>query len=460
MLADNPELSVRVKQELEEARVIAQENLVDAAGRPRSRPEWERSVLELVTPEGTAIQPGMSDEMLNQAYQSFRPLYDQAKGHPVSATGLRRSILATAKDPEIIATSGERGAVEGWLSNQYSAIGRRVSRDMTDSDSLLELRSRIRDERRAQTKRGNMERADLLGSAESVLTQRLEQGLPQEVVDTLRSADSQYRKYKVVENALFNAGDSRLTPEQLSESIRMGGLTTTSRYARGVDPTVQELRSAALTGRDTAEVMGDPRRAALLVRGLDEEGKKAVQADFIHMMLGRAKDSATDVTDAGTALASGRRLVRDIAENKPVMRSLGMKGEDITRVENMAREISRMEQRAPAAVDRLFEDGPASLLQLASVLIGAKSGQRMAGRGIGSSLVLAQYMSNRARTVLSNLTSNQAEKLMEDAVTDPKLYKALLTKNVTDRRAGKEQAQYLESWLLAAAAQRAQEDTE
>lgn len=478
LLADNPEMSAQVKADLQDARLAAQESLRDSMGRTRSRQDWERSVLERVAPQGTRIQPGMSDEMLEQTYQSFKPLYDSAKGFQVNipnATasmqgllsagqlgrndpGLKRLLDVSAFDDAVMATDESRQQVSRWLNNQYTAYRRFVQNETIPSDALIDLRSTIRDERRLQERRGNMERADLLGSAEANITNTLINGLPAESAQTLRAADSQYRKYKVVENAIYNAGDIPLSADQLSQAIRTSGLTTPARYARGVDPVTQELRIAAMGGRSTEEVLGDPRRAAMFVRGLDDEGKRAVQADFINTLYNRSKERAVGATEGGVPFISGQQLIKDIAENKQVMARLGMSQGDISRVENIAREIVRMERRPPAAVNQLFEDGPASLLQLGAALIGAKSGQRMAGRGMGSSLVLAQFMSNRARRTLANLTSDEAERLMTDAATDPKLYKALLTKELIEPNRDRQSAQYLESWLLSSAYNQSQEN--
>jgi hypothetical protein len=456
IIADNPDIANVIRTDLERARIAAQESLVDAFGKPRSRQDWEKSVLERVAPSGTKIQPGMTDEMLDQAYRAFTPLYESAKGFEVPTAGMLKSLNAASKDPEIIATTQEREAVRSWLSNQYKAFNTKLG-EVLPSDKLLDLRSRIRDERRAQSKRGNQERSDLLGSAEAELTRRLEESLPDEVVETLRAADSQYRQYKVVENAIYNSGDSALTPEQLSQSIRMGGVTTNSRYARGVDPVVQSLREAAIAGRSTEEIIGDPRRASLFVRGIDDDGKRAVQADFMSVLFNRAKEGAIDATEAGTAFIRGDKLIRDLNENAQVMRAIGMDNTDIQRVQNMAQEIVRLERKSPQAVASLYEDGPASVLQLVAALAGSKSGQRISGGGLGSSLVMAQYMSNRARQTLARMTSNEAERLMRDAATDPVLYRAMLTKSLAGKTA-RADAQYLESWILASMADKLQDD--
>jgi hypothetical protein len=456
ILEDNPELAARVRSDLEDAHLAAQESLQDMFGQPRTRQDWERSVLERVTPEGTIIESGMTDDMLDQAYQSFTPYYDQAKGQTISAAGLQRGLTEAPLDENIIASDAEREAIQKWIANQFTAFKDSIVDGEIVSDELLSLRSKIRDQRRAQSKRGNEERADLLGAVENEITARLESGLPDEAVEILRQTDDQYRKYKVVENAIYNSGDSNLTPEQLSQSIRMGGLTSQSRYARGADEATQELRRLALAGRSTEEVLGDPQRAAMFVRDLTDIEQRAVHADFAQTLFNRAKSAKA--TESGIPLLSGEKLTKDLQANREVMQSLGMDAQDMLRLNGIASQLRAAERKSPEAVDRLFEDGPATILQLAATLAGAKSGQRMAGRGLGSSLVLAQFMSNRARQTLANLTSNEAERLMEDAVTDPKLYRALLTRGTADRPQMRENAQYLESWLLASAFNKERED--
>lgn len=455
LLADNPEMSNIVRRDLQEARLAAQNALRDEFGAPRSRQDWERVVLESVAPEGSVISAGQSDEMLNQAYESFAPLYDSAKGFAAPSAGLRDELVGAAQDEAVLATPQERRAITGWLNNQVRAFTDKMTANELTTDDLLELRSRIRDERRLQSRRGNMERADLLGSAEGEVTARLEQSLPEDVLTTLRATDSQYRKYKVVESALYNAGDQTLTPDQLSQAIRMGGLTSQSRYARGVDEATQEMRRLAMGGRSTEEILGDPVRASLFVRNLSDTDKRAVQADFVNTLITRAQGQSVGSTDGGVPFISGQKLIQDLRDNRGVMTNLGMSQSEISRLNTMARDIRTMEQKSPAAVAQLFEDGPATVMQLAAALIGAKSGQRAAGNGLGSSLVLAQFMSNRARTALANLTSDEAARIMRDAATDPDLYRALLTKDVTDRPELRQRAQYLESWLLASLAEKA-----
>ena len=100
---------------------------------------------------------------------------------------------------------------------------------------------------------------------------------------------------------------------------------------------------------------------------------------------------------------------------------------------------------------RLFEDGPASLLELAAVLVGTGQAALIGdATNVGGSLVLAQFMANRARALLSSFTGEQAAKLMADAATDPELYSVLLLKDVAPRRKLIEGARYLQSYLYSA----------
>ena len=449
LLQDNPQLDNIVRQELQEARLIAQEELVDSFGRPRTRQDWEISVLEKVTPQGTIITPGTSDEMLDQAYRSFKPLYEQINGFDIPSSGLAQRVSNAAYDPSIIAGDAERDQVRKWFNNMSSGFDDLIEFDIIPSEALVRMRSNVRTERRLQTRQLEQRTADLLGAIESQLTRVLEKNIPAPVRRTLRAADSQYRKYKIVENAIFNAGDANLSPEMLAQSIRMGGLTSNSRYARGVDPVTQQMRRQAMGGRSTAEVLGDPQRATMFVRDMDFVERQAVHADFTDVLFKRA--TSAEATESGIALISGEKLLRDLTENQKVMENLGMSLDEIQRLRNMGDSIQTMGNKSPTAVAELFEDGPATIMQLIAALAGAKSGQRMAGTGLGSSMVMAQFMSNRARRFLAGITSDEAARLMKDAVTDPQLYQSLLTRPTASAAVIRERVQYLESWLLASA---------
>ena len=86
-------------------------------------------------------------------------------------------------------------------------------------------------------------------------------------------------------------------------------------------------------------------------------------------------------------------------------------------------------------------------MQLLAALVGAKSGQRVAGHGMGSSLVLAQFFSNKMRNALATVTADKATEIMVAAHRDPKLYAALLTGPTASARAQERASQVLNAWL-------------
>ena len=473
LVADNPDLANQIAVDLLQARRAAQQELADAQGVPRTRQQWEQSVIQRVTPEGVTIQQGQTDEMLKQAFDSFDPLYEPTKGFLVDLTPGQlkpkrgqpalsqqaENILGATDNQNIMATRESREAVRDWIQNQLTKYpGIRVfnpnAANVTKTDDLLQLRSDLRSEQRAQRQAGNLERADLLGSAEAELTQVIDNALPRDLQLQLREADSLYRQYKVIETAVYNTGDNILTPNMVSEAIRTGNLTTPGRYARGEAPEVEQLRTLSRAGQDPFAqgigYAGNPERAALIVRDLTPEERKSVHATFIEALINRAKPSAAEVAD-GVVMVSGERLNRDLIDNIDTMKALGMTDVEIGRVQDIARRIRVMEQKSPAAVADLFDDGPATIMELLAAVIGAKQGSNIASTAnIGQSLVLAQFFSNRARGILARLTSDKATQLLRDAAIDPKLYQELLRKQVTSPRQGRERARYVESYILTA----------
>ena len=461
LIADNPDLGNQIATDLMAARRAAQEELVDLRGQPRTRQEWEQSVIQRVTPPGTTIKKAQTDEMLDEAYKAFDPLYDAARGLPAPLNKLTRlDVIDSADTRKIIATNDQRKAVREYLEDlttAWESPGFNEPRArMGTTDDLIDMRSKIRAEQRAQMRAGNLERADLLGAAENVVSQQIRNAVSPETAVRLNETDRLYRQYKVIETAIYNSGDNVLTADMISEAIRTSGLTTPSRYARGVTEEVQKLRELAIAGRDVAEYLGDPERASLVIRGLDDDGKRAVQAEFVSALMKRAKPDAAEISD-GVVLISGNKLTRDITENIEVMQALGMSPEDIGRVRDIANRVTMMEKKSPAAVAKLFDDGPSTIMELIASVLGAKQGSNLASvADIGQSLVLAQFFSNRARKWLTKITSDKATQLLKDAATDPQLYQALLRKNVAPAENIKA-ARYIESYLFATGQLQAEE---
>jgi hypothetical protein len=491
-------LTEQVGAQLMQARRVMVEELYDAQGNPRTPLDWARQIIQRVTPGTTEIKKDQVDTMLQQSYDAFKPLYDKARGFELdveAADGLREVVIGSADAPSITASDDSINTARRWLRNLVTNYEPEAAKDLaaldtpppailgadekplrppteapapepkaplniTSTNDAINIRSKIREERRRLRRTGgNQEVRDLYGVAEEELTNFIRNNVSDEAAEELAETDAIYSQYKVIEDAVFQSFDDSLTGQNVSQSIKTSTLATPSQLARGdTNEAVQELRSLALQGRDVETYLRDPERAALIVRGLEPEGKAQVQSEFLRYLIARAKEVApiieTPVPGVGTQkeiIPSAGTLKRDLLDNLDVMRSLGMSDDEIKRVTNIADTLGKLEKPSPEAVKKLFEDGPASLLELAAVLVGTGQAALIGdATNVGGSLVLAQFMANRARRLLSFLTSDQASKLMADAATDPELYKVLLLKDIAPRRELIEGARYLQNYLYSA----------
>jgi hypothetical protein len=130
-----------------------------------------------------------------------------------------------------------------------------------DSGALLEARSNIRAEIARRMRSGDEAGAKLLRGAEGELTAHLEAGLSDEAASALRATDSQYGRYKVVEDAVRRGGDQPggFTPAQLSQAVRAS--TQKGAYARGGGGALRDLAAA---GRESLDTRIPPTGARLL----------------------------------------------------------------------------------------------------------------------------------------------------------------------------------------------------
>ena len=85
---------------------------------------------------------------------------------------------------------------------------------------LMKVRENIRAESRVARKTQDFDRLKILGHAEDVVTDALEQALPPEKADLLRRTDRQYARFATMEDAASRGGpESEFSPRQLSASV-------------------------------------------------------------------------------------------------------------------------------------------------------------------------------------------------------------------------------------------------
>lgn len=437
MLEEDPGLDLAVRQDLENAVRRSQRELRGLYETPQGKADWEYAVMNRIAPEGTVIPAGSTDEMLDVVYRSFDDLYEVAKGFPIrnrlmtdATTSLDTQIANVSKSRAVMAGGGTRKQVRSWLENQMEGLrskGRTLQGE-TDkfyrSDDILTMRSRVRQEIRKQRKSttsGSNERADLLEIAEQRLTGLLHDQMPEEALLGLKNADDYYRNYKILEDAVYRSGEGGLTPAGLLTSIR-GSSSSKGAYARGEG---MELRSLAKSGRQIDELMNNPEQVGRLVQNMAEDDILNLKSQFMEEIFRRSIPQNTFGPD-GQELISGVRLQGNRNKFMKTARALGFDDDEIGRLDQMITQMRTIEKNPEAAVAKLFEDGPSTIMELGAVLLGAKSGQRLAEGGIGSSMVMASYGANKWRGFLGKFTSDQAERLMREAVQDPEKFKALL----------------------------------
>lgn len=216
----------------------------------------------------------------------------------------------------------------------------------------------------------------------------------------------------------------------------------------------QDERSLAklLLGGDPGEEMAILLRddnAVQLARSLKRRmggNKDAVQglkSSFVETLFNTASRDA-DV--------SGELLAKTLKDNLDVARALGMNDTEISRIRSVANRIIQAQTPPGKAISKIMTDKPAAIMDFLATLIGAKVGQRIAGGGLGSSLKVAAEGSKQAKGILQKLTTDSAEKLLVDAMSDPVLFKALMTKSTAPPEQMAKVSQIIESWLIGAAA--------
>lgn len=465
VLEDDAVLDMQVREDLTAAIKRAEGELRSLYGTPRGKQNWEQAVFQRVAPEGVEITPGTSEEMLDQLYKSFKPLYNQFKGWPIvpNLVGSRKTTLETmiANVPQsnrVMVEESTRIKVGRRLESMMDGLNRRLKNmkgagdtKVWDSGDLLAFRSDLRGEARRASSRGDIESADLFRLAEEKVNALLKTQLKPEVLQELQVVDSNYRNYKIAEDAVYRgaAGDRGLTPDGLLSSLRASASSHGS-YARGEQ---LELRSLAASGRPVAKLLNDPERLRRSVANMTDEDLLHTQEDFFETVL--QKSMITD--DDGLEVISGMKLKKTLQTLDESARAVRMDDDAIGRANEIADRLIMAQRRNPAAVAQLYEDGPADILQLLATLVGAKHGQKVAGRGMGSSLVLAGFFAKKAREMLAKLTSNQARIILAKAQTDPELYSKLLTTPTSERVFQDEATQYLKVYLANIAQRTARE---
>ena len=241
------------------------------SARENARSSFQRAAAEAGAAPGTRIQQADdAAQMLDDAYQSFQPLYDQAKGFPIrpailNSSGpnipLDRAISSAVASRAVRATADDRAAVQGFLDDQFT-------KPLQSSDDLLNIRSAVRAESRAASASGQAAQAQLLDDADSAITQALDSQLPPDALRALRTADSKYGDYKTLEKAVYTGSTKPggFTPFDLFKAVKQSNRgENQGSYARGGGGPLRELAEDATKSMEVRAPSTGQRLAALPV---------------------------------------------------------------------------------------------------------------------------------------------------------------------------------------------------
>lgn len=282
--------------------------------RENAEQQYQARVIQAGAAPGAQIRPSENiHDMLQQAYDSYAPLYQQAHGYPVTPSIMRtaggdipltQSFQASAAAPGV--PRSLQHSENDWLQDRLTQLPRNPQ-----SQDLLQLRSDIRQRARTanlktDTDSGHI--ANINGRAEQTVTQALESQLPPEPLRALATADSNYGNYKVVENAVAKSKDNLagLTPQKLSQSIYDS--MQDPAYARGGGGPLRDLAQA---GTSVFQTVSPPTGARVATLGAGLAG--AMGAPHVAIPVATGMLGLTG-TQTGRRLAAGMTAPQQAAQ--------------------------------------------------------------------------------------------------------------------------------------------------
>ena len=469
-IKENPALEQQVILSINAAREASQQALREIGSEPVTYPKWVKNFMQHIAPRGKKIESGPVDNMLDQAYNGFTPLYDSIHGHPIAIKNTLFNDLSKIVKNESAKQRNKNKAldeIEGAFKGYKVPLPKKSkplvdsrgliklnafsqSENIVDSKQLLDLRKAIRDARREANKAGNQELNNLYNAANARITKILEENLPEKQALRLAETDAQYRLYKIAEDAVYRKGDTPLTGEQLSEAIRQSPLGSHGMYARKKDKPLNKLRVIAMQNMDLNQLVENPFRASEIVANQPDIAKAQLRSGFIETLMRRSRNQEAspegEALDA-TPFVSGKKFRVELAQNKDVLKAMGITEAEQRHLNKITKDIIKI-QRTPTEFEKLVKETPPNEMQLLVIAAGLKGAANITSAldlGYGG-LALAAYMSEGARRTLNTLYKNKPEKILADTVTDRELYQSLLVGPTSSTAQKKKAANYLQAW--------------
>jgi len=186
---------------------------------------------------------------------------------------------------------------------------------------------------------------------------------------------------------------------------------------------------------------------ARVVRQVNAEGKAGIKNDVIDTILNKAKVSELGTDE--TFMLSGKKALGYWNENKSTL-SKALKPKEIERLERILNDLRLGDdpKNIPEDVAKAALVPSKTLLGYVVEVAAARMGA-MFGRGTsGASLKTASQAANTARTIVENIDTGMAKKLLKDAIQDEDLY-IELAENMSVMKDLKYEFNAIQSWMIA-----------
>lgn len=430
---ESPAFDARISNMERDAQNRLNETLRGQPGDGRNESQWMRRTLNEGAPPGTYAGSDNPGENLNQFFKDYQHAYRDAYGHPAPTKGMREEVVSVIMDPaENLAQTPSREFAVARFNKAMTAVEPYVDADgLLDTEHLLSLRHTIRTDRRNldPDNPAQNEARILLGEAENRITARIEQAIPEHMREQLHNVDGAYKNFRTLTRAV-KGGRGRLNSDNLDTAIAGRAQSEIAYSGRMTD---QGLRGQAEQGAPIERVFGgNVQEARRMVYHASPKVREQIHADFSRELWKRTRRDVD--RDSRDQYADGARLLQTINDEAETMRALGFTDEQVQGARRIADDLMTVQRMTSEEATTLIEDGPNSILQLISAIGGAQTGQRFAGSGIGSSLVLAQYMSNKSRRAVATFSGDRVYKLAEEAMTNPQLYADLMLRPTANQR--------------------------
>jgi hypothetical protein len=215
-----------------------------------------------------------------------------------------------------------------------------------------------------------------------------------------------------------------------------------SAVARYLEADYGEEVARVFAAQNPADVAASLRRS--VARDDTGQALAGLQGAFVDNLISRARQTTPD----GSVLRGS--VILD-ALNDPkqagALRAV-FDPDQMQRLRQIGTELNALERARGGlpSVGAPMDDLPNKVIEIVGRIVAARVGAATGGAGMAGSLQSAQMMSSRMRDFLRRLTNDRASVLLADAVTDPKLFAALMAPARSIRQQD-EAAMRLQAWL-------------